>query len=276
MRRGLGLLAAVALFGAGVLVGHGVRRADDADPDDPRTLARLGLLAFENGDDATAEHALSRAVARGVEDEGVVWVLEQLRVRRATAGAKARQAGSEIEVARAQQAATAAQTRALAAQIRTKRAEEALSVAAAKAAAAMARAQVHAGGGCWVELRGAERRSLHIDVRVGDVVLDLIFDTGATSTVITQAAADRLGLDWRSAGTFRASTPGGIIEAPAVPLPGVEIAGVVRAARRVGVCEDCMHYGGDGLFGMDLQEAFEMDVDLQGRRVRIPECVSGP
>ena len=272
MNKLLALLVAVALFGSGVYVGQRLATDANGDPDDPRTLARLGLLAFENGDEATAEHALSRAVAQGVEDEGVVWVLDQLQARRADAQAGARLAQSEAEVARAQEAATAAKTRALRAEVRKHDAQAALSKAAAGAAAALARAEVHAGGGCWVELKGTERRSLKIDMNVGGHSLDLVFDTGATTSLITAEAADRIGIDWRSGPRFRASTPGGIIEAPFVALGAVEIAGVVKQAKRIGVCEDCMHFGGDGLFGMDLQSAFEMDVDLQGRRVRIPEC----
>ncbi len=269
------IVAAVpALFLLGVAVGRELPRAGDSgvSGDDPQALARLGLLAFEQGDERTAEQALGRAVALGFDDEGVRWVLQQIRDRRQAAARDTRQALGRADAAFAKAAEAAAEAQALHAEARKHDAEAALARAAAKAAEAMARAEVHAGGGCWVELRGTETRSLHIDLQVAGHSLDLVFDTGATSSLITAEAADRIGVDWRSIPRRRASTPGGIIEAPFVALGEVEIAGVARQAKRVGVCEDCMHFGGDGLFGMDLQSAFEMDVDLKSRRVRIPEC----
>jgi clan AA aspartic protease (TIGR02281 family) len=249
------------------------RRALTLAPNHGPTQAAMGLLAFEAGEERTAEQHLEQALLLGSGDDGLRWTLDQIRSRRRADNEEESAALRRVRVARAEAVATRTETLALRAETRRQKAETALAKAASKVAATMARAEAHAGGGCWIDLTEPRPGSLHLSVRINGREADLVLDTGANHTVLTTDAADELGLEWRSAPRGKASTVGGLTEYARVPLEDVEIADVHRSAPRAGVCFDCMHTGGDGLLGMDLQRAFGMDLDLAGRRVRIPECV---
>ena len=65
-------------------------------------------------------------------------------------------------------------------------------------------------------------------LRINDVSVDFVVDTGATDIVLSQADASRIGLDLvQLAFTGRASTANGVVETARVTLDKIEIANVI-------------------------------------------------
>jgi aspartyl protease family protein len=68
----------------------------------------------------------------------------------------------------------------------------------------------------------------NLRLRINDVSVDVVVDTGATDIVLSQADASRIGLDLgQLAFTGRASTANGIVETARVTLDKIEIANVI-------------------------------------------------
>ena len=68
----------------------------------------------------------------------------------------------------------------------------------------------------------------NLRLRINDVSVDFVVDTGATDIVLSQADASRIGLDLgQLAFTGRASTANGIVETACVTLDKIEIANVI-------------------------------------------------
>ena len=68
----------------------------------------------------------------------------------------------------------------------------------------------------------------NLRLRINDVSVDFVVDTGATDIVLSQADASRIGLDLgQLAFTGRASTSNGIVETARVTLDKIEIANVI-------------------------------------------------
>ncbi len=68
----------------------------------------------------------------------------------------------------------------------------------------------------------------NLRLRINDVPVDFVVDTGATDIVLSQADASRIGLDLgQLAFTGRASTANGIVETARVTLDKIEIANVI-------------------------------------------------
>ena len=68
----------------------------------------------------------------------------------------------------------------------------------------------------------------NLRLRINDVPVDFVVDTGATDIVLSQADASRIGLDLgQLAFTERASTANGIVETARVTLDKIEIANVI-------------------------------------------------
>ena len=68
----------------------------------------------------------------------------------------------------------------------------------------------------------------NLRLRINDVSVDFVVDTGATDIVLSQADASRIGLDLgQLAFTGRASTANGIVETARVTLDKIEIANVI-------------------------------------------------
>ena len=90
-----------------------------------------------------------------------------------------------------------------------------------------ARFSVDAASGA-IELRRAADGHFHWPGTLNGIAVDFLVDTGATSTAIPQALADRAGL--AAEGTLQSSTAGGVVQG-SLARADVELRGGVRAER---------------------------------------------
>lgn len=123
---------------------------------------------------------------------------------------------------------------------------------------------------CTLPLSGGNGRPLSLEVAIEGAPVEFLLDTGATLTVITAELADRLSLPLDRDRIIRASTANGIAEMRVALIDEITLGEVSLTDVSVAVCEDCMHGLGEGLFGLDLQEAFEVDLDLGARQIHYP------
>lgn len=79
-----------------------------------------------------------------------------------------------------------------------------------------------------IELRRAADGHFHWPGTLNGIAVDFLVDTGATSTAIPQALADRAGLV--ADGTLQSSTAGGVVQG-SLARADVELRGGVRAER---------------------------------------------
>ncbi len=97
-----------------------------------------------------------------------------------------------------------------------------------------------------IELRRADDGHYHWPGRLNGVAVDFLVDTGATSTAVPQALADRAGL--RTRGRVSSDTAGGIVDGR-LSTGDVDLDGGVRAtALRIAVLPAL----GKPLLGMDV------------------------
>ena len=79
-----------------------------------------------------------------------------------------------------------------------------------------------------IEIPISRNGNYNLRLRINDVSVDFVVDTGATDIVLSQADASRIGLDLgQLAFTGRASTANGIVETARVTLDKIEIANVI-------------------------------------------------
>lgn len=126
---------------------------------------------------------------------------------------------------------------------------------------------------CTVPLRRLGRDSTFlVGLFVEGLEAELIVDTGASLTVITQELAEVLDLplDWER--PLRAVTANGTVDFPTAVLDQVELQGRSVRELRVAVCRDCVQRVADGLLGLDLQTAFGLDLDLSDQRLAFTDC----
>ncbi|MGF1508649.1 MAG: aspartyl protease family protein [Myxococcota bacterium] len=126
---------------------------------------------------------------------------------------------------------------------------------------------------CRVPLRQVAKGSTYlIDVVMDGVESELIVDTGASLTVITRALADDIGLRLDFKMTLSAVTANGPVEFPTAVLDEVVLSDQVVNELRVAVCEGCVEAVADGLFGLDLQSAYGMRLDLGAGQAELADC----
>jgi predicted aspartyl protease len=102
----------------------------------------------------------------------------------------------------------------------------------------------------------------------------LLLDTGAEATVLTTAAAQRIGAQYDRVGLGRqmhgitGDIPTGELELRNLTIGGIE---VPRRRVRVGPIEIVNALSGplDGLLGADILRSFDIDLDLPGRRMTL-------
>lgn len=110
-------------------------------------------------------------------------------------------------------------------------------------------------------VRLANTRALGIDVELGGVESRLVFDTGATITVVTTELANLMGLVRDGDQRIVARTANGRVVMESGVVGTVRLASRVVTDTRVAVCPDCTQGVADGLFGLDLVAAFGLTVD---------------
>jgi predicted aspartyl protease len=102
----------------------------------------------------------------------------------------------------------------------------------------------------------------------------LLLDTGSEATVLTPAAAQRIGAQYPRVGLGRqmhgitGDIPAGKLELRNLTIGGIE---VPRRRVRVGPIEIVNALSGllDGLLGSDILRSFDIDLDLPGRRMTL-------
>jgi hypothetical protein len=108
----------------------------------------------------------------------------------------------------------------------------------------------------------------HVDVRIGDKVLNLTIDLGFDDAIgLTPEAWARLGLEKLPASfTKGANAQGDVYDVKIVTLPAVTIGPVTAANVRAGV-RPTSAADGDGLLGMGLLRRFDFALDVKARKL---------
>jgi predicted aspartyl protease len=120
---------------------------------------------------------------------------------------------------------------------------------------------------------------MFVTAEIGDQPVRLLVDTGAERTVLTEAAAGRLGLPHDTHHVTRSFGIGGMSADWDVFIPGIVLGHTRFPVPRLAVADFTMdHTEGppaDGLLGADILLAFDMDIDIPARRLtlyRVRRC----
>ena len=238
-----------------------------AEAEAETTAAQLARVAAE----ALRDDTLRRAEAARAEAEAAVAEADS-----EAAEARRRLAAAESAEALAREAHAAAE--AADSDRRREVAEAEAAQAAAEVADADARRRERRRGtpdreACRVSLLARPSGTLLIRAAVNGRSASFVLDTGASYTTISRRAAIRLGVVTDGRQPIRVSTANGMT---LMQLGRISEIGIGTHAVRlvtVAICDRCMHHAdADGLFGRDMQEAFRLDVDLEGRRAWLPGC----
>lgn len=128
-----------------------------------------------------------------------------------------------------------------------------------------------AGGQCAIPLRPRGRYGTFVaDIVVGRREASLVFDTGATLTVITReyAVAANVRIDDFNAITVR--TANGTTRFSTAVIDELAIGDLVATNIRAAVCDDCGIPGMAGLLGLDVQRQLRLSLDVTEGVARYP------
>ncbi len=129
------------------------------------------------------------------------------------------------------------------------------------------------GGPCTLPLDDeAGPGTLRLSARIAGLSSELIVDTGASLTLITESFASAAGLSIDTTRVVRAVTANGRIVMPTAVVPYVEVGGRRIDDLRVAVCDECTEDVADGLLGLDVQSLLEMQIDPKDRTIRFGDC----
>ncbi len=109
-------------------------------------------------------------------------------------------------------------------------------------------------------------------IEFGDVITELIIDTGASITVITEEVADELALDTTNEPAIQVITANGRTTFPTAIVSEVWVGDRVVRDIRVAICDNCVQDIADGLLGLDLQGALGMILDLGNQQITFRDC----
>ncbi len=132
---------------------------------------------------------------------------------------------------------------------------------------------------CRAELpiRQSDSHLFLVDVQVGGKPALLMLDTGSDRTMLSPAAATRLGLPPATGVTERVLTIGGVSESGSTTMRGIAIgqaridAGPVALMPSVQGAAGTGDLGFDGVLGDDFLSRYQIDLDFHGKKVRLYE-----
>ena len=112
-----------------------------------------------------------------------------------------------------------------------------------------------------------------LDLEIEEVVVQLVVDTGASMTVLSAEALDRMDVRPDPRRSVTALTANGKTRFATAVVTDITLAERVLDSSRVAVCDGCgIETFADGLLGLDLQAAFGMELDPAGGWVRFRDC----
>jgi clan AA aspartic protease (TIGR02281 family) len=124
---------------------------------------------------------------------------------------------------------------------------------------------------CELEAQSTGGRGIVIELSFAGQPVPLVFDTGASMTVLSEDAAERLRLEPGDR-RMNAMTANGRAEFATARAIDVELAGRRVAKLLVAVCTDCMVGHAQGLLGMDLISELGLELDPKTHRIRFSDC----
>ena len=107
-------------------------------------------------------------------------------------------------------------------------------------------------------------------VTLGEVTAPLVFDTGATLTVITRELADDAGLTEDHSATIVARTANGATRFTTTLIDELVVGDLVATDIRAAICDDCGAKGMAGLLGLDVQRQLSLSLDVTAGIARYP------
>lgn len=230
-----------------------------------RAGLRLGFLRYAQGQDQEAEALLRQAQARGLEPALVAFTLAAIQARKeAESPSDAHGANPTWPLPEpVPQAPDLALRRSMAPPDPPSHESGSMDAGAGWEAPSVCSVPLLPVGG-----------GLGVEVQVEGVRTVLLYDTGASSTLLTQELANAVGAapDWEV--VFRATTANGRIELPTAVFHQLQLGDRSSEIGRVAVCGRCLEglQGVGGLFGLDLQERLGVELDLRGRRLEFRDC----
>ncbi len=112
-----------------------------------------------------------------------------------------------------------------------------------------------------------QTHAIRTTVSAGGIPIELVVDTGATTTIIPVAVADRLGLRDPGNRRVRVETAGGPVEGEVVRLPTLSIgAAELRGVEAVAL-DLPGRLAGSGLLGMNALSRFRVEIDAEHGRL---------
>ena len=270
------------------------RTALQIEPGLAQARVRLGYVLYELGRDAEAQAALEEASAQGAKDGWAQLTLASMRARveqregfprfvlpepppPSPAAQEADQAQAEQEAlrawAQAERAAKEAEQRARAQAEREAQAlREQVRAAQRRAAAEPEPAPEPEpdAEGCAIALsRRGPKGTYRVTASIDGAQSTLIFDTGASLTVISRALAQRAGVTPDDA-PIVARTASGPVRFETALVERVEVGDQVVQDVRIAICDGCETADTDGLLGLDVQHALGLVLDPAGARAVYP------
>lgn len=247
---------------------HAYRTALRLESRDGTAYARLGFLLYGQGSDDEARAFLAEAQRRGVADPMLDYTLRNLK--RTPTETRPSDAAEEAspELARSDDVTGSAPD-----------AGASLDAASSVALAPTPPEEEEAEElfekfeECTVAAtRRGQFGTFALPVQLDGVSSELVIDTGASMSVITQEMAWEAGLRVDHQRIIRAMTANGRVDFPTARVGTVEVGGRVARDVWVAICPDCMQGYADGLLGLDLQSILGMEFRVSDGAVRFLDC----
>jgi len=108
-----------------------------------------------------------------------------------------------------------------------------------------------------------------VPVRINNIPVRLLLDTGASVTVLTPVSATRIGTERQARGVVNLETANGRIRAPLASIRRFEIGDDSLSGLRVAIIDLGVLGGVDGLLGMDVLSRYRVIIDREHAVLRL-------